>query len=236
MSMNSCAIMQPTYLPWSGYFNLIKNVDIFVFLDDVQFDRRSWQTRNRINQGGRDLLLSISTNKTTQNEFIKNISLNDNNNWRLKHTKSLESAYAKAQYGDRMLRLILPIINNNQIKNLSIFNQEIIIAISRDIGLNTKFIKSSSLPVSEKRSKYLAKICDHLNIANYLSPVGSKEYLESDNFDALCKAKLHFQNFVAKEYRQRRTKTFISHLSIVDVIANLGNDKTLEYITSGLDY
>ena len=70
--MNSCAIMQPTYLPWSGYFNLIKNVDIFIFLDDVQFDRRSWQTRNRINQGGRDLLLSLSTNKTTQNEFIKN--------------------------------------------------------------------------------------------------------------------------------------------------------------------
>ncbi len=42
------SIIQPTYLPWSGYFSMIKNADIFVFLDDVQFDKRSWQQRKRI--------------------------------------------------------------------------------------------------------------------------------------------------------------------------------------------
>ena len=50
--MTTCAIMQPTYLPWSGYFDLASQSDVFIFLDDVQFERRSWQTRNRILQNG----------------------------------------------------------------------------------------------------------------------------------------------------------------------------------------
>lgn len=56
-----CGIMQPTYLPWSGYFNLISSVDIFVFLDDIQFNRRSWQTCNRVLLRGEEYMLSVST-------------------------------------------------------------------------------------------------------------------------------------------------------------------------------
>ena len=57
----SCAIMQPTYLPWSGYFNLMARVDVFVLLDDVQFERRSWQSRNRILVNGHEVLASTAT-------------------------------------------------------------------------------------------------------------------------------------------------------------------------------
>ena len=53
------SIMQPTYLPWSGYFSMIKNADIFVFLDDVQFDKRSWQQRNRILLNKKETFLTV---------------------------------------------------------------------------------------------------------------------------------------------------------------------------------
>ena len=59
-----CAIMQPTYLPWAGYFNLISQVDRFVFLDDVQFEKQSWQTRNRILLQGEECLISVPVRKT----------------------------------------------------------------------------------------------------------------------------------------------------------------------------
>ena len=55
------SIMQPTYLPWIGYFDLIAKADIFVFLDDVQFSRRSWQQRNRVLLDGKEMMLTIPT-------------------------------------------------------------------------------------------------------------------------------------------------------------------------------
>ena len=57
------AIMQPTYLPWAGYFNLINQVDIFFFLDDAQFAKQSWHNRNRILRNNKEVLITISLKK-----------------------------------------------------------------------------------------------------------------------------------------------------------------------------
>ena len=65
--------MQPTYLPWSGFFNLISDVDVFVILDDVQFEKQSWQSRNRILQNGKELMLSIPIASQSHKTLIKDI-------------------------------------------------------------------------------------------------------------------------------------------------------------------
>jgi len=71
------SIMQPTYLPWIGYFDLISKSDIFVFLDDVQFSRRSWQQRNRILLDGKETMLTIPIqNKGKREQLIKDVLVN----------------------------------------------------------------------------------------------------------------------------------------------------------------
>ena len=83
-----CAIMQPMYLPWAGYFNLIAAVDTFVFLDDVQLERQSWQTRNRILLGGKEVLLSVPTQRVPLDTPIELIALADATRWRHRHAQA----------------------------------------------------------------------------------------------------------------------------------------------------
>ena len=60
----TCVIMQPSYLPWIGYFDLIQRSNVFVFLNDVQFSKQSWQVKNKINSQGKELVLTVPVKKT----------------------------------------------------------------------------------------------------------------------------------------------------------------------------
>src|SRR5262249_32638677 len=96
--MVTAAIMQPTYLPYLGYFHLIAASDVFVFLDDVQFARRSWQQRNRIFGAAGEVMLSVPVQKTDRDAAISEIELSDAEPWREKHLGSVRHAYAKRPF------------------------------------------------------------------------------------------------------------------------------------------
>jgi hypothetical protein len=91
----TAAIMQPTYLPYLGYFHLIAEADVFVFLDDVQFARRSWQQRNRILGHDGEVMLSVPVQKTDREAEIREIEIADAEPWRDKHLASVRHAYAR---------------------------------------------------------------------------------------------------------------------------------------------
>ena len=224
------SIMQPTYLPWSGNFAMMNLVDEYVFLDDVQFNRRSWQCRNKILSSGSELYLSIPTIKCSQNTLIKNIFINDQIDWRVDHVKKLRHCYNNAEYSHEFLDELCKIILDKNLNQLSIYNSEIIKFISESLEINVKFSFASSIPVGGKRSKHLLNICQSRNATSYLSPIGSKEYLQIDGDFKNSNVKLEFLDFSPKQYLQMRSERFISHLSIVDVIANIGIENTKKYL------
>lgn len=82
-----CAIMQPTYIPWIGYFDMMDKVDTFVFYDDVQLSKRSWQVRNRIKGINGEIWLTIPVRKNTdrENTFINQAKINSSEKWLTKH-------------------------------------------------------------------------------------------------------------------------------------------------------
>ena len=86
-SVTTCAIMQPTFLPWLGYFNLIHRADTFVFLDDVQLDKRSWQTRNRLFTGQKANWVSCPIQKTKRDTLICNALISNDTKWKEKLIK-----------------------------------------------------------------------------------------------------------------------------------------------------
>lgn len=223
--------MQPTYLPWSGYFNLIAQVDQFVFLDDVQFEKRSWQIRNRILLQGQESLVIVPVQKTSQETRICDVAISNHGDWCRKQWQTLRTAYGGARYGNDAIALLEPFFTGVPPKLLSEFNQAIIRRIAQALSLRATFVRASDLQCGESRSKHLISILSKLECDEYLSPRGSAAYLEEDNFVGLSGLRLSFQEFQPAPYAQFRSKDFVSHLSIIDVIANLGIEATKAYIS-----
>ena len=96
--MTTAAIMQPTYLPYLGYFQLMAASDVFVFLDDVQFARRSWQSRNRILTAQGELMLTVPVKKHDRDTPIHAIEIDDSQPWRDKHLAAIRHAYGKRPF------------------------------------------------------------------------------------------------------------------------------------------
>ncbi|MGE7842231.1 WbqC family protein [Lysinibacillus sp. NPDC093712] len=225
-----CAIMQPTYLPWSGYFNLIQNVDYFVFLNDVQFNKRSWQQRNRISLNGQEKYMTIPVHsKGKPNQLINQVEIVLEENILENHFKTLKFAYENHPYGNEVITLYEKNINLNM-NLLQDINVMLIKDICEILDIKTKILFSSDIPVSGQKSMYLHNICNYLEVTEYLSPIGSKQYIEEEQILPQSNISIQYQNFEPKQYAQYLCKEFIPYLSILDVIANIGIDKTKEYI------
>lgn len=225
-----CAIMQPTYLPWAGYFNLISSVDYFYYLDDAQYERGSWHNRNRILLGGKSHWLTVPVVRKFLGQQLKNVLLNPlQTNWRKKHVDSIRHAYGRCPY-IKDLSDILSIIEKGTQTVLADINIEIIEQICITLDINTQRSRSSEKGGNLPRSKKLVELCCQADCTEYLSPIGAKDYLIADGFENLSSISLHFQNFKPNAYPQSKTQDFISHLSILDVIANLGIKASKDYI------
>ena len=229
-----CAIMQPMYLPWAGYFNLIAAVDTFVFLDDVQLERQSWQTRNRILLGGKEVLLSVPTQRVPLDTPIELIALADATRWRHRHVTTLQQAYGKAPYGAVVLDRVLPVIGDASITTLADLNLRLTRIFVELLELPTPLLRASELGCGGKRTDHVIALCQHVGANAYLSPQGAREYLLGDDFVARSGIALEFQQFTPAPYVQCRSASFVSHLSIVDVMANLGPAQSRAYVQSGL--
>jgi hypothetical protein len=223
--------MQPTYLPWSGYFNLLAEADKFVFLDDVQFERQSWQSRNRILLDGKEHLLVAPVKRDGLGTLVKDATISDENNWRRTHWRTLQAAYGKAPYGEHLLAALKPFYEEKATQLLSDLNQSIIRVLASMLKIDTPTFRASKLGCDGQRSVRLAKICETLGCDEYLSPRGSEAYLNEDNFGEEAGVSLSFQEFEPARYKQYRAERFVSHLSVVDVIANLGADGARAYVT-----
>lgn len=225
-----CAIMQPTYIPWAGYFNLIASVDVFVFLDDVQFSKGSWQQRNRIAVGGKELFLTVPVLKSGKSsQLINEVKTDLRNPWGKKHLATLRQAYSKHPFGETMIQAVENTLTepSHLLANTSI---EIIQRIAQNLNLRAQFIRSSQLKADGKKSAHVIELCRELNADIYLSPVGSKDYIEEEGLFTKSSIKLIYQNFELKEYPQKKSDSFLSHLSILDMIANIGFEESKKYV------
>lgn len=221
-----CAIMQPTYLPWIGYFDLINSVDYFVFLDDVQFNKRSWQQRNRILLNGKEKLLTVPVlTKGKQQQLINEVRIDYTQNWVKDHIQTLEIAYSKHPYGSEIINLYIETVEKKP-AFLSNLNKELIKEIMIRKDLQTITLSSSDIPVSGKKSEYLLNICKYLNVNTYVSAVGSREYIEEEGLFEKSEIEVIYQSFTPFTYTQKNSESFFPYLSGLDLIANVGFSET----------
>jgi len=231
--------MQPTYLPWCGYFDLIDSVDHFVFLDNVKLEKSDWHVRNRIKSANGALMLTI--NVTLPNgrmgTMIDQAKLNLNNPWRKKHLKSIYANYKKSPYFDEIYTFLEPLILVEQAplstEKLSTFNTQIIKVLANALGIKTTFHLASELPnLHGIKDQRIVSICQKLAVSDYLSPVGAADYIERNTPGGeISKAgiNLSYQAFNHPIYSQLYGE-FISHLSVVDMLFNCGFEQSIDLI------
>ena len=232
-----CSIMQPTYLPWMGYFDLIDQADHFVFLDDVQLVKRSWMVRNRIKTGQGPLFLTIPVEKTKHRDeqMLHESGIDFSQNWIKKHLNSIEQAYRKAPFFNPVFAFVEEIFNHVPVR-LADFNINTIIRIAGKLNMGNVFYRSSSIDTGDlSQAEKLLKICESLNCNVYLSPQGSADYLERDipgSVFGQSVVTLYYMNYDHPSYSQMNGR-FESHMCILDLLFNAGFDRAPEIIRSG---
>lgn len=231
------AIMQPGYIPWIGFFDLIDQVDLFIFLDNVQLVRRSWNVRNRIKTSQGELYLTIPVRKSMERSktMLCNAQIDRDNKWQKKHLKSIEHAYKKSMHFDEVYPFLKGLIESEK-NTLSEFNINIIREISFKIGIKKVFLSVSELEnISGKKDGLLVSICKETGINEYVSARGSSEYIEKETPGGEFYRhgiNLSYHNFTHPVYNQLFGE-FLSHMSIVDLLMNAGMEESLEIIRNG---
>ena len=229
------AIMQPTFLPWLGYFSLIDYVDEFIFLDHVQFEKRSWQQRNRIRTYGEEIWLSVPVyTKGKQKQSIKDaeIMYEGKRSPLTKIMTSIELNYKKApffkDYADDLI-----ILFNQKPEYISNLNENIIRWVCKKLLINTPLVKSSNLNVSGAKADLLVDICNVQNASHYISPPGSKVYIDETDAFELSQIPVSYFYYNHPKYFQLHGD-FVPYMCILDLLFNVGPKSANLIKTGGL--
>jgi hypothetical protein len=223
--MRTAVISQPTYLPWLGYFRIMKEADVYVFLDSVQFERRSWQCRNYIKSPKGPFLLTVPTYHSPQLRSIEATKIDNTKPWRRQHWNALTTFYARAPYFDLYSSFFEAIYKRRWIKLCSL-NIHIIKFLASQLGLAPLFLRSSQMNIEGKRTRLLLNICRKVKADRYVSSIGAREYMREDGAEELFAnegIKVQFLEYGHPNYPQL-FGDFVSNLSSVDCLYNCGPD------------
>ena len=207
-------IMQPYFLPYIGYFQLINAVDKFVIYDDVNYIKGGWINRNNILIGGSKKLFTIKLKGASQNKLINEIEIGDDFR---KFMNTIKLNYSKAPYFTDAFALLKRIISFED-KNLALFISNSISEIISYLKITTPVFISSLLPKesSLKGADKVVNICQLLEGRTYVNAIGGLELYDSEMF-AFHGIELKFLKSGQIHYQQNDNRT-VSGLSILDVL------------------
>lgn len=227
------AIMQPTYLPWIGYFGLMYSVDTFVLLDSVQFAKRSWQQRNQIKTTNGAQWLSVPVlSKGKRDQKICQVELDPTSHFLKSHRQAIEHNYCKAPHYSLFSPHIMDAFDGSY-EMLSKLNIDFIFRIRDCLNINTKIVRSSEMNGNGDKADLLLSLCRELGASEYISPPGSRGYLEETDVFLQEGIPVKYFNFSHPIYPQIHGE-FLSHLSCIDLLFNCGK-KSRDLIIEGCE-
>jgi len=226
MDAKTVVIAQPTFLPWSGWFDLADQADLLIVLDDVAFSKQSWQQRNRIRTNtpeGLSFLTVPVRSAGRMGQPILDTALADTV-FVDKLLRTISGNYSRAPYFARYYPELCDVMRASAATGKLVdLNTGLIAWLCRQLDVATPQVRASELGVEGKRGEYVARLCEHVEATRYLSPAGAEEYLLEDRgaFDARgIDVVLHV--YAHPEYRQC-FKPFVPYASALDLLLNEGD-------------
>lgn len=222
MQSKRVAILQSNYIPWKGYFDIIHDVDLFIFYDDLQYTKNDWRNRNKIktNQGVNWITIPVGADA---NRLICDVEITDAT-WQTKHWKTLQQFYCKSPHFARYQTFFEDIYLGRQWRNLSELNQHLIRLISVDLlNITTEFRDSREFNLSGQKLERLLELVTKAGAERYISGPAAKDYIESARFAELG-IELVWKDYSGYPEYPQRFPPFDHGVSILDLLFNVGPD------------
>lgn len=217
------AIHQPDYIPYLGYFYKMYLSDVFIFLDDSQYQKNYLNNRNKIKTPQGWIYLTIPVER--KNGLDTNINETrtiDEKGWKEKHLKTLEMNYKKCPYFDEIFPEIKYIIMQDY-KSLSELNEALLIHIAKRFNILPEIVANSSdLHLTTKKEERVLDIIKHYGADEYISGNGARQYQKEEDFEKEG-IKLTYTDYQPISYQQRWGE-FVENMSVLDYIFNEGYD------------
>ncbi|MEC7640649.1 MAG: WbqC family protein [Nitrospinota bacterium] len=216
-------ILQPSYLPWLGYFDQMARCDQFVFLDDVQFTRRDWRNRNKIRTVNDWAWLTVPIlQKNKFDQTLAQAKIDNSISWRDKHREAIRHNYVKTPFFDLYFPYFESILNKEW-RFLVDLCLETTLHLKGILKITTPTLRSSEAGVEGKRADKILKLCKKLGASYYLSGDSAEDYLAPVVEDFLRNGiQLEYHNYEHPCYSQR-FPGFLPYLSVIDLLFNHGD-------------
>ena len=213
--------MQPSYLPWRGYFHMIEKADVFVFYDDVQYDKHGWRNRNRIKTaaGPRWLTVPVAARGNVATGLpIHEVQIADHR-WPAKHLATIRQAYARAPHVERCVELLEPHLRSGTAR-LADLTVGLTIALADELGLHTEFVRSSELGLAGDRMERLIAALQRVGATHYISGPAAASYLDEGRLAELG-ITVEYMTYDYPAYTQLHPP-YEPQVSVIDLLAMEG--------------
>jgi WbqC-like protein family len=213
-------VLQPGYLPWLGFFDQMRRADVFVYYDDVQYDKHGWRNRNRIKtQTGPQWVTVPVRHSGLGSPRIVDVEIDGRIPWARKHVASLRQAYARASYAREYMPELEQLLMASW-ERLVDLDIAVVAWIAEKLAIAARVERSSSLGIAGERSDRLLRICERFGARTYLSGNAAQSYLDVPLFERHG-IRVEWQDFVHPAYPQLHGH-FMPYLSAIDLLLNCG--------------
>lgn len=228
-------ILQPSYIPWRGYFHQIIKSDLFIFYDDVQYDKHGWRNRNRVKtaNGVQWITIPVLSSGVLENNTPNNqVLINWQRNWNEKHWQMLKQSYARSPFFKIYSRLLKEFYQSKP-ELLVDFTIPLTIALSKELGTTkTKFMRSSELTgITGQKTDRLIQILKMVGATHYISGPSAEDYIEKQVFSE-AGISIEFMKYEYPEYPQL-FPPYDEKVSILDLLFMSGPN-AISYIDPGI--
>jgi|694.fasta_scaffold137620_3 hypothetical protein len=228
MNNNIVTILQPSFVPYLGFFSLASKCNTWIHLDNVQYTKRDWRNRNYL--AGKNGKFQITIPVLSKNtKIIKDVKIDYSTEWSKKIIRSIYLNYNKCFFFQEYFYSIESIFNK-KLSFLIDVNLEFFNFFCQILKIQPQifFASETKIPSYEK-SEYLAELCLKYKATQFNEGIKGKNFLNEDLFHTK-NIKVNFFNYQIKEYEQSNTDSFIPYLSIIDAVMNLGGKGAKELL------
>jgi hypothetical protein len=215
------AILQSSYIPWKGYFDIIHDVDELIFLDEAQYTKRDWRTRNRIKTSHGPAWLSIPVGGH-RDRRICDVELPGS--WADAHWRRIAGCYARAPYFETYRAGLEEIFLHRTWQYLSELNQHLIRTIAHDaLGIRTHFRDSRELVRRGRGEEWILDLLDQVGAETYVSGPSARAYIDAGHFAARG-IKLIWKSYDGYPEYPQFHPPFVHEVTILDLLFHTGPD------------
>lgn len=216
------AVLQSNYVPWRGYFDIIHDVELFIFHDDLQYTKNDWRNRNRIVTEGGTKWISVPVG-TDEHRLILDVKMTDAG-WQKKHFDMLRASYRKAPFFEKYRPFLEHVYLETKWDYLYELDRYLIETISREhLGISTRFADSRDFHFCGVKHEKLLTMLQSAGATTYVSGPAAKDYIRSDDYEK-AGIELIWKDYAGyPEYLQQ----FGAHdyaVSILDLLMNTGDE------------